>query len=144
MTDPAEVAQQMQQAQDIATGVVGGAGGLAGAGLLARGVAKLLGTWRKARAADVQSAADEWQELHAECKRETAALHDRLDALEARMQQEHAPCRAVEAAQQRQIDELRHEVSVMQRAIVGLLEATPKIAHTPDDVRRGVEGAGRG
>lgn len=140
MSDPVS---QAQHVADVTTGALGGAGALGGMGLLAKGVAKLVGVWRKARTADMQGAADEWQELHTECKREVADLRERADrqdaviaALDARVRQEHAPCRAVEAAQQKQIDELRHEVKLMRGAIDGLLNETPRHGIDPREVQR--------
>lgn len=152
MSDPAEVAQQAaqaaQQAQDIATGAV--SVGVIGA--LAKGAAMVANARRKARSsdarekrADVQAAADAWQEQYHDCKRENreiradvAALRESVTALEERQRQEHAPCRAVEAAQQEQIDQLRREVAVMQRAIDGLLTETPRHGIHPNELQAAV------
>lgn len=153
MTDPAEVAQQTAQAAQHAQGMVDGAVSVGVIGALAKGAAMVVNAWRKARSsearekrADVQAAADEWQEQYHDCRGQLAevrtemgAMRASITALEERQRQEHAPCRAVEAAQQEQIDRLSKEVDVMKRAIDGLLSETPRHGIHPDEVAKGVE-----
>lgn len=109
--------------------------GAAGTALVT-GVVKLVGS-RKERDASSQTAADEWQQLHAECKRETETLRTRLDVQDARLQAlervslEHALCAP-------RIAHLEREQSVSRQILGDLMRnaSTPPAGlYTGDDVR---------
>ncbi len=120
---------------DIESGSLGAAIGVVATALSGAAV-KVFGS-RKERDASSQSAADEWQELHAECRRECAemratmsGLRDSITALEDRARLEHAPCEA-------EINRLKKRVHGIRKAVNLLRDSTPPhSAYTPDDVRR--------
>lgn len=112
-------------------------GGVVGAiGVIVGGIVKLVGS-RTERDASAQSAADEWQELHRECKRETETLRARLDAQDARLVSlerillEHAHCAP-------RIAHLEREQAVARGMLSDLMRnasTPPSGLYVPDDVR---------
>lgn len=112
-------------------------GGVVGAISVAiTGLVKLVGS-RKERDASAQTAADEWQELHRECKAETAMLRTRLDAQDTRLASlervslEHAACAP-------RIAHLEREQAIARRALGELMRSVstpPSGLYVPDDVR---------
>lgn len=108
----------------------------AGATAIVGGVIKFVGS-RTDRDASAQSAADEWQELHRECKRETETLRTRLDAQDARIVSlervslEHLSCGP-------RIAHLEREQAVARQMLGDLMRhasTPPSGLYTPDDVR---------
>lgn len=110
--------------------IVGGATAIVG------GVVAMVGP-RKERDASAQSAANEWQELHRECKRDTEALRARLDAQDVRLGDlervslEHERCTP-------RITHLEREQAIARQVLGDLMRHTstpPSGLYVPDDVR---------
>ena len=110
--------------------IVGGATAIVG------GVVAMVGP-RKDRDASAQSAADEWQELHRECKRDTEALRARIDMQEARLgtlervSLEHERCGP-------RIAHLEREQALARGMLHGLMRnasTPPSGLYVPEDVR---------
>ena len=110
--------------------IVGGATAIVG------GVVAMVGP-RKDRDASAQSAADEWQELHRECKRDTEALRARLDAQDVRLGDlervslEHERCGP-------RIAHLEREQATARQILGDLMRSAstpPSGLYVPDDVR---------
>ena len=120
-------------------------GGLASA--VVAGVVKLVGS-RKERSADTQGAADEWQQLHGDCRREVREMHglfisqnaritqlvERVTGLE-RVSQDHEQCGP-------RIAHLEREQSIARTMLHDLMRHTstpPAGTYTGDDVRAAME-----
>lgn len=113
-----------------------GGGVVGGLGVIITGLVKLVGS-RKERDASAQSAADEWQELHRECKAETDALRARLDAQDRRLQAlervslEHERCGPRIA----QLEREQQNASGMLADLMRTVSTPPSGLYVPDDVR---------
>ena len=108
-------------------------------GVVVGAAVKIFGS-RPERDASTQAAADEWQELHRECKGEVSALRDRLDAQDKRLQElervslEHVTCGP-------RIAQLESEQAIARQMLGDLMRnaSTPPPSYTGDDVRAALE-----